>query len=202
MLKAIIFDVGGVLIRTQSRQGREKWAEKLGMEPWDFENFIFNGESGRQAQLGQKSFEEHWGWLGRHFGLSQETLAQMRRDFFAGDALNLPLVEQIKRIRRANYRTGLLSNFADDARQLWSEVFPFIDHFDGIVISSEVGLMKPDPQIYLLAAEQVGVKPQEALFVDDFIENVEGARKVGMQAIHFTDPNMVHQKLAEITGVA
>ena len=53
MVKAIIFDVGGVLIRTHSWAGREKWAARLGMDARDFENFVFSGESGRQAQLGQ-----------------------------------------------------------------------------------------------------------------------------------------------------
>lgn len=201
MLKAVIFDVGGVLIRTRSRAGRQKWAGRLGMDAWEFENFVFNGESGRQAQLGQKSFEAHWQWLGNYFGLAEAELAQMRRDFFAGDELNQPLVEQVKRLRQAGYRTGLLSNFADDARRLWSEVFPFINYFDGVVISAEVGVMKPDPQIYYLAAERVGVKPEEALFIDDFMENIRGAERVGMQTIHFADPQAAQQKLAEMIGV-
>ena len=202
MLKAVIFDVGGVLIRTKSRAGREKWAVRLGMDPWEFENFIFSGESGRQAQLGQKTFEQHWHWLGQHFGLNETELTRMRRDFFAGDFLNEPLVDHIQRIRQLGYRTGLLSNYADDSRSLWTNKFPFIQHFDGVVISSEVGIMKPDPRIYYLAAESVGAEPKESLFIDDFIENIEGARRVGMQTIHFSDPLIAQQKLAEITGVA
>jgi putative hydrolase of the HAD superfamily len=126
----------------------------------------------------------------------------MRRDFFAGDALNEALLAQIQRLREAGYRTGLLSNFADDARQLWREVYSFIDFFDGVVISCEVGMMKPDPRVYPLAAESLGVRPEEAVFIDDFIENVEGARRAGMQAIHFSDPILAQQQLAELTGVA
>jgi 2-haloacid dehalogenase len=61
--------------------------------------------------------------------------------------------------------------------------------------------MKPDPKIYYLAAESVGVQVTEALFVDDFAENIEGARAVGMQALHFTDPDTARQELAAITGV-
>jgi epoxide hydrolase-like predicted phosphatase len=202
MLKAIIFDVGGVLIRTQSRAGREKWAARLGLDSWAFENFVFNGESGRQAQLGQKTFAAHWRWLGNHFSLDEAGLAEMQRDFFAGDVMNESLVAYVKRLRQAGYRTGLLSNFGDDARHVWTEVYPFIEHFDGLVISAEVGLMKPDPKIYHLAAESVRVKVEEALFVDDFIENIEGAKRVGMQTIHFTDPETVQQQLAALTGVA
>jgi epoxide hydrolase-like predicted phosphatase len=200
-LKAIIFDVGGVLIRTHSRAGREKWAAKFGLDPWEFENFIFSGESGRQAQMGQKTVTTHWRWLGDYFKLDEAGLTEIQADFFAGDALNESLLEYIKRLRQAGYRTGLLSNFGDNARHLWTEVYPFIDYFDGIVISAEVGLMKPDPKIYYLAAESVGVQVTEALFVDDFAENIEGAKAVGMQTLHFTDPDTAQQELAKITGV-
>jgi epoxide hydrolase-like predicted phosphatase len=201
MLKAIIFDVGGVLIRTQSWAGREKWAARLGLDSREFENFVFNGESGRQTQLGQKTFAAHWDWLGDYFGLDEASLAEMRRDFFAGDVMNESLVACIKRLRQAGYRTGLLSNFSNDARHVWTEDYPFIEHFDGIVISAEVGLMKPDPKIYHLAAESVGVNIEEALFVDDFLENIEGAKSVGMQTIHFTDPETVQQQLAVLAGM-
>jgi epoxide hydrolase-like predicted phosphatase len=201
MLKAVIFDVGGVLIRTESRAGREKWAARFGLDSWEFENFVFRSESGRQSELGQKTVQAHWRWLGDYFRLTEAELSEMRQEFFAGDRLNKPLVAYIEQLRRAGYRTGLLSNFGDNARHLWTEVYPFIRHFDGVIVSAEVGVMKPAPKIYLLAAESVGVKPEEAVFVDDFIENVEGARRVEMQAIHFSQPELAQRQLAEITGV-
>lgn len=202
MLRAIIFDVGGVLIRTHNRTGRQKWAARLGIEAWEFEHFVFDGESGQQAQLGHKTSEAHWRWLGDYFGVNEVDLSQMRQDFFAGDALDESLLEYVGRLRSAGYRTGLLSNAGDNARQLLSNKHPILNYFDGVVISAEVGLMKPDPKIYGLAAERVGVKTDEALLVDDFIENIDGAKAVGMQALHFTDPDAAQQQLVEITGVA
>jgi HAD superfamily hydrolase (TIGR01509 family) len=85
---------------------------------------------------------------------------------------------------------------------LLSGDYPIIDNFDGIVISAEVGVMKPAPKIYRLAAESVGVEAAEALFVDDVMANVEGARAVGMEAVHFTNPELARQQLIEFTGVA
>jgi epoxide hydrolase-like predicted phosphatase len=151
--------------------------------------------------LGQKTFDEHWHSIGDEFNLSQSEVAQMRADFFAGDALNESLVSYVQRLREADYKTGILSNFADDARYVWSRVYPFIQYFDGIVISYEVGLMKPDPRIYHLALESLDVEPNEALFIDDFSENIQGAKAVGLQALHFTDPEVAQQRLIEITGV-
>lgn len=201
MLKAIIFDVGGVLIRTHSRAGREKWASHLGLDSWEFENLVFNGESGRQVQLGHKTHQDHWRWLGDHFSLKAIEVAEMEQDFFAGDRLNEPLVAYIQRLRQAGYRTGLLSNYTDKARHLWTAVYPFIQYFDGVVVSAEVGVMKPDPRIYHLALESLGVTAPEALFVDDFAENIAGASAVGMQTLHFTDPVLALRQLAETTEV-
>ena len=200
-IKAIIFDVGGVLIRTHNRDGRQRWASRLGMEAQDYENFVFGGESGRQAQLGRKTYEAHWQWLQNHFGLTRAEADEMFQDFFAGDVLNELLVGHIKRLRQAGYCIGLLSNAADNLRRLLTEVYPLLDYVDGVVISAEVGLMKPEPKIYYLAAESVGVKPEEVLFVDDFSENIAGAKKVGMKTLHFTDPASAQEQLTAITGV-
>lgn len=201
MLKAIIFDVGGVFIRTHSRLGREKWAARLKLDAWEFENFVFGGESGRQAQLGQKTSAAHWRWLGDYYGLTEAELAELQRDFFAGDSFNEPLLEQVVRLRQAGYRTSLLSNFWDSARQFWTEIYPFVENFDDIVISAEVGLMKPNPQLYHLAARRLGILPVEALFIDDSAENIAGARAAGMQGLHFADPKAAQRELARITGV-
>lgn len=201
MLKAVIFDVGGVLIRTHSRAGREKWAARLGLDSWELEDLVFGGDSGRQAQLGQTRSESHWQRLGQRFGLTGAELNELRRDFFAGDALDEALLAYVDRLRKAGYRLGVLSNAGDDARRVLTENYPLLDHFEGVVISAEVGLMKPDPRIYLLATDSLGVQLDEALFVDDFIENVEGARQMGMQAIHFVDPEQARRELVALTGV-
>jgi epoxide hydrolase-like predicted phosphatase len=201
-LKAVIFDVGGVFIRTHSRLGREKWAARFKLDPWEFEDFVFSGESGRQAQVGQKTSAAHWRWLGDYFSLAEPDVVELQRDFFAGDSFNESLLEQVIRLRQAGYQTSLLSNFWDSARQFWAEIYPFVENFDDIVISAEVGLMKPDPQIYYLAARRLGILPAEALFVDDSAENIAGARAAGMQVLHFSEPEAGQRELTRITGVA
>ena len=67
--------------------------------------------------------------------------------------------------------------------------------FDVTIFSAEVGLVKPDARIYRLTLEKLGVEPEEAVFVDDFIENVEGAQAVGMKAIHFKSSQQAQQAL-------
>ena len=70
------------------------------------------------------------------------------------------------------------------------------------MISAEVGLHKPEPEIYRLAAERLGVAPESCLFVDDLRENCEGAEAVGMTAIRHKDPDQTLARLEELTGVA
>ncbi len=94
-------------------------------------------------------------------------------------------MEYLKRLR-PNYRTGILSNAWSNARQLFTETYHLGDVVDEIILSAEVGLAKPDPRIYQFAAQKLGIEPEEAIFVDDMLENVIGANKSGMLGIQFT----------------
>jgi HAD superfamily hydrolase (TIGR01509 family) len=67
-----------------------------------------------------------------------------------------------------------------------------------VIISAEVGLAKPDPRIYQLALERLGVDPPEAVFVDDFLRNVEAARAAGLHAVHFKGPEQARAELEQL----
>jgi putative hydrolase of the HAD superfamily len=149
--------------------------------------------------LGQASLEEVWTWLADHLGLSPEELAALKRDFWAGDRLDRELCDYIWGLR-SRYRTGMLSNnWARDGRAMAQEL-GIANCFDIFVTSAEVGVMKPDPRIYYVALERLGVSPPQAIFVDDFIENVDAARQLGMQGIHFADPERARGQLEEWLG--
>jgi putative hydrolase of the HAD superfamily len=95
--------------------------------------------------------------------------------------------------------TGLVSNSWSTAhydRELLAELF------DTVVISAEVGLHKPQPEIYRLAAERLEVEPAECIFVDDLQENCAGAEAVGMTAVRFRNAPEAISRLTELTGLA
>ena len=119
-----------------------------------------------------------------------------RDEFFSGDAIDLGLLDFLRSIR-PHTKTGLISNAWSGLRQYILD-HNFEDAFDQMIISAEVGVVKPDARIYHMALEQLGVSPSEAVFVDDFIENVKGAQAVGMSAIHFRDPEAA---LAELKNL-
>jgi len=87
---------------------------------------------------------------------------------------------------RSRVRVGMITNAWPGIRRYLVDEFKIADAFDPLIVSAEAGIAKPDPRIYQLALERLGIEPAEAVFVDDFEANADGARWVGMQAVHFT----------------
>lgn len=183
-IKAVVWDLGGVLVRTEDYSSRHALATRLNIEPGALEHLVFSDEAGMRTQRGEIPVEQHWENIRQYFGLTPQGLKNFINEFFAGDVLDLELVSYIRSLR-SQYKIGLLSNAFSDLRHMLEDVWCISDVFDEIVISAEVGMVKPDARIFLLAAGRLKIDPQEAVFVDDFRHNVEGARAVAMHAVHF-----------------
>lgn len=184
-LKAVIFDWGGVLMRTEDYEPRSRWDTRLGLAPGQVERAVHGIEAWRGVQCGEVDMETYWSAVGEELGLSASDLAQLREDFYSGDRLDETLVGQIRKLKARGLLVGLLSNNTP-------ELMPILRQegldalFDAIVVSCDIGVMKPDRRAYQAILDVLGVGAAEALFVDDFIENVRGAESVGMAAVHFT----------------
>jgi putative hydrolase of the HAD superfamily len=124
-------------------------------------------------------------------------MPQVRREFFGGDRLDSALLDYIRGLHQ-RYKTGVISNALDDTRSMVENRWGMTDAFDAIIISAEVGVMKPDARIFQIALQSLGVQPAEAVFVDDFPHNVDGARAIGMQAIQFRNPEQARLDLEAI----
>ena len=193
-IKAVIFDMGGVILRTVDQGPRQRLAERLGVKLYELYNQVFSSESARLATLGKISAQKHWEQVGAHFNLSPQELPAFLQDFWGGDRLDQALVAFIRSLRQQS-KTALLSNAWDDLRGMVENEWKIASAFDELVISAEVGLAKPDYRIYQLALDQLGVAPGQALFVDDIDENVDAARWIGMRAIRFRSSG---QAIAEV----
>lgn len=196
MRRAVIVDFGGVLVRTEDPAPREALARELGMTVQALEDLVFASEISLQAQRGEIPEPELWRALGERLGFSRpEEIQWLRHQFFAGDRLNEPLIEALRRWKdRA--AIGLISNAWSGLREVLQRL-GLLELFDAVVISAEVGLMKPDPRIYRLALERLALPPSAAAFVDDMPENVQAARAVGLYAIHFRNTAEALQQLEE-----
>ena len=196
-IRAVIFDLGGVLVRTENRAPREQLANSLGMTYEEISHVIFDSESARLATLGKITTQAHWENIRETLKLSPEEFSRVRVAFWSGDSLDENLVDYIRSLR-LQYRTGLLSNAWDNLREIIESRWKISDAFDEIIISSEVGVAKPDPRIYHMTLNRLEVAPQEAVFVDDFIENVEAACSAGLNIIHFVKPGQAVSELSKL----
>jgi epoxide hydrolase-like predicted phosphatase len=193
-IRAVIFDFGGVLVRTEDVSGRRTWERRLGLSPGELEQLVFASELAQRSMIGQATQRDVWADIARRYGLDDEALQQMRRDFWSGDRLDEQLVQFLRGLR-PRYKTAILSNAWPGARRMFTEHFKLHEVVDAFIISSEEGVAKPDPRIYQIALQRLDVQPHEAVFVDDFPENVAGAQQLGIIAVLFRDTD---QAIAEV----
>lgn len=184
-IRAVVWDLGGVILRTMDWSLRSQWEDRLGLPRMQLTRLVFESDASRRASLGQATDDDVWQSVADALNLDPPTRDQLRRDYFARDQIDATLMEFIRGLRR-RVRVGMITNAWPDIRRYLVSEFKIADAFDPLIVSAEVGIAKPDPRIYRLALEQLGVEPAQAVFVDDFEDNVAGARWVGMQAVHFT----------------
>ncbi len=148
-----------------------------------------------RGELTEDDFGERFGELlelepGRRAGLVDRMFGHIRPDE--------EMVGALRRARAQGIRTGLISNSMGAGRYDRS-TFPEL--FDGVVISGDEGVHKPEPEIYALGCERVGLEPADCVFVDDLRENCEGAEAVGMTAVLHRGPERTLPRLEELLGV-
>lgn len=195
-LRNIFIDFGGVLVRTEDKGPRRRAAERLGMTPSDLEKLIFASETSQRASTGEIPEEAHWQAVAEALRLPRPEADKVTAEFFAGDRADQALLDFLRGLRPER-KVCLISNAWSGLRAFITQQ-GFADVFDYMVISAEVGLIKPDHRIYRLALEELGAKPEESVFIDDMLVNVEAARAVGMAGIHFTQPESALEELKQL----
>jgi epoxide hydrolase-like predicted phosphatase len=196
-IKAVIWDLGGVLVRTMDRSRRVQWEERLRLKRGELDRLVFEGDAGRAAALGNADSTHIWLSLRERFKLSSEQIKQLADDFWAGDRVDQDLISLIRELRH-EFKIGLLSNAWPDLRNAIENVWEIADVFDDIVISAEIGLVKPDPKIYEYSLNRLDISPQEAIFIDDFAVNINAAQALGLHTIHFVSSAETQSQLKEL----
>lgn len=191
-IRAVLFDIGGVLELTHDGEeptvGLRKlffdWSARLGLDVSGL------GQAVRSISVdglvGRCTEDEWWARLAILTGTSLDDLGQLREDFWREylGILNTELLEFFVSLR-TDYKTGLLSNSFVGAREREREAYGFEQHAELIVYSHEVGMKKPEPEIYRLACERLEVAPEQTLFLDDLDSYIAGAAAVGLVTVKF-----------------
>jgi epoxide hydrolase-like predicted phosphatase len=185
-VRAVVFDIGGVLEVPTDITLDGRWERRLGLRPGKFLDRLRRSGLGRDANLGRISETDFAQALGRLYGLdesaTEELLAELW-DWYSGE-LNTEMADYFQRLR-PRYRTAILSNAAAGGRREEERRYGFSAMADVLVYSYEVGIEKPDRRIYEITCERLGVRPSEVVFLDDLEVNVVAARQVGMRAVRF-----------------
>jgi putative hydrolase of the HAD superfamily len=200
-MRGLLVDFGGVLT-TNVFDSFRAFCEDEGLDA-DTLKRLFREEPRALAcvrglergELTEDDFAERFGELlelepERRGGLVDRMFGHIRADD--------EMVEALRRARAQGVRTGLISNSMGEGRYDRS-TFPEL--FDGVVISGDEGLHKPEPAIYELGCERVGLAPAECVFVDDLRENCEGAEAIGMTAVLHRGARKTLPRLEELLGV-
>ncbi len=182
-IRAVYFDLGGVLVRTEDRTPRTQLAQSVGLGYRGLEAVVFGSETASQASVGAISEEAHWQSVLQSLHLPESEKERVYETFFGGDVIDRPLLDFVNALR-PRLKTGLISN-AWDGLRAWACSEGIDNAFDSLTISAEVGFAKPDPQIYEYALQALGVRPEETIFFDDMPANIQGANALGMHGFVF-----------------
>jgi len=199
IIKAIVWDIGGVLSRFEDQSWHQKWESYLDLSPGQLEEVIFDNQQSAIATVGQTTPAEVWESVGKRFGLSAEQLATLQVEFWKGSEWDADLFDYIRSSLKGRYKLGVLSDAWLGSRDRVKEWINY-DVFDVIMFSAEEGIRKPNPRMYQRMLSRLGVEASEAIFIDDHKDNVEGARAVGMYGIHFTREVDIREAIKEIAG--
>ena len=152
----------------------------------------------RRLEAGELNEETFSPLFGPLIGVREDRYEGLVDRLFSGMQPEQAMIDALPRARAAGVKTGLISNSWGRGRY---DRDSFGKLFDGVVISGEVGLYKPQPEIFRLGAERIGLEPGECVFVDDLAENCEGAEGVGMTAVLHRGAEGTLARLEELLGV-
>ena len=197
--RGLLVDYGGVLT-TNVFSSFQDFCRNEGLDP-DLvaSHFRSNPEARRllfDLEVGTLTEEEFEPRFAAVIGVTEP--AGLIDRLFAGMHADHAMANAVRAAKDAGVRTGLISNSWGRGRYDRSQ-FPLL--FDGVVISAEVGVRKPDPRIYELGAEAIGLEPADCVFVDDLPGNLKPARELGMATVHHTGAEETVPQLESLLGV-
>jgi epoxide hydrolase-like predicted phosphatase len=190
VIKGVIFDCFGVLVTSSYEPFK---ADYLHNDPELIKKFM---QVENRSSRGEISLEQAEIEFAEIAGISFQETSEFLQDNPRNDLLLRYISQELK----GDYKISMLSNIADDRiHELFTE--NDIELFDDMVLSYQVGLAKPDKQIYILAAERIGLAPDECVFIDDNSYYCEGARSAGLNAVLYDNFKQMKSELEKILEV-
>lgn len=187
-------------MQTRDYRYRHAWDSRLGLPLGSVERVVHGSESWRQAQRGTISEADYWQDVAQQLNLGADDLTALQRDYFAGDSVDTTLTDYIKARRHEGHTIALLSNEARSLREKLA-VNQLTTLFDIIVISAEIGVMKPAPAAYYAVLNALTRPADETIFIDDMQANIDAANALGIHGVLYRAGIDIHAALAPLLEI-
>ena len=191
-IKAIIFDVGGVLVKETSKHLYKRLAEALGIDYQAL--YEFRSNYSKRLLLGKMRPEEFASLAEKKFMV--ENFLKEWEEAYLQLPINYELLELVKQLRR-DYRVSIISNIISIQAKINYKRGLF-NGFNPIVLSCDVGYAKPDKEIYRIALNRLNLNPEACVFIDDREANIQAAKELGISSILFKDKEQLEEELKDI----
>jgi putative hydrolase of the HAD superfamily len=185
-IRALILDYGGVISQPQNPENVTNILHSLEQDHNGFSEVYFRQRG--QYDLGQLSGEQYWTDILQHYGLNPDgfDIARLiQEDVKSWTQLHESMIQFITESRSQIHRLAMLSNMTRDTLAFMRKHYSWLELFDELYFSCELGIKKPDREFYETCLRKLELSPNECLFVDDSVKNVKGAVEAGMPAIQF-----------------
>ncbi len=196
MIKAIVFDLGGVLFTNGTRLFAQYISTKHKKDQKEVYELLNYSDFGNAYREGKISEDEFYSSLKRELAMDDDIneLKQKWFDVYQVIEGTRKIIEEL----RKKYNVYFFSDNVKERVEYAHQRYGFLDWFDGGVFSHEVGFRKPHPKIYEIVIEQIGLKPEEIVFIDDKEINLPPAQKLGMKTILYKNPDQLRGELKKM----
>jgi len=209
MIKAIIFDLGGVLMTdVPLKEIAEDLSKRFTPSAEEIWAYLYPSEYWELLTLGKITEEEYWDDFLKALKISGKLEVRSEKSEVRSQKLKKELKKKVRsslfplghstriiNLLRNRYKLAILSNHAKEWSEYMKQKFDLFKSFDPIIFSCDVGFRKPDPQIYEMALERLKCDPEECIFIDDKKRNTDAAEKLGMKGIVFEQASRLLEDL-------
>jgi putative hydrolase of the HAD superfamily len=197
-VRALLFDLGGVVINLDFGGAFRVWASLAGCDPSSLAERFSIDDSYEQHERGEIPASSYFATLRQslHIDLSDDDFTDGWNDIFLGP---VPGMSEVLLLAQRHLPLFAFTNSNPTHKDVWENLYADeLRPFKTVFVSSDLGARKPDPEAFRLVAHRMGFEPEEVLFFDDGLENVEGARRAGMQSVEVVSIRDVHRALSSI----
>ena len=193
VIKCIIFDVGGVLVRENILSVFEDANKTLGKKAFKERKGLY-----RVARTGKISMQEHYKILGKKTGISPQQLRRaFLQSFLKTMKPNKDTINIAKRLKQKGYKISIISNISEMSKKA-NIKRNLYDGFSPVIHSCDVGCIKPQKKIFDIFLKRANVKPHECVFIDVIKEHFHYPKKMGIKVIHFKSTNRLIKDLQKL----